>query len=696
MTFTSQLAPAFARRLVPRTRIPRGTAVLAALTMLAGGLLLTARPSAADGPRDNDPEQVRRVPRLGIELSVEQQQALGEQLDALERTLEPLRKNKDVWVQATLPDVEIFHRAVHVALKHREFFAPGDIDAAFRLLEIGRQRAADLGQHKAPWLESTGLTVLGYRSKIDHSVQPYGLVIPDSYLPQGERPHRLDLWFHGRGETLSEVKFVDQRLKQAGQYTPPGAFVLHPYGRYSNAFKFAGEVDVLEALEDAQRRFRIDSRRIAVRGFSMGGAACWQFAVHYADRWFAANPGAGFSETPEFLKFFQKETLQPAWYEEKLWNLYDCNRYAANLWHCPTVAYSGELDIQKQAADVMVDALRKESIDLVHLIGPGTGHSIHPQSKIEIEQRLASLAERGKQQFPRRVQLVTYTLKYPRMHWVTIERLQKHWEASRVEAELQGENQIRVTTRNVTQLTLSMRPGWCPFDLREAVKLTIDGQAIVGPQPKSDRSWNLTLHRAGERWAAGPANVAGLVKRSGLQGPIDDAFMDSFIFVRPTGACSNDLVGRWTEAELEHAIEHWRRQFRGDARVKADRDVTEADIRDANLVLFGDPQSNALIRKVLPNLPISWDEQTLKAGGESYPAATHAPVLIYPNPLNPNRYVVLNSGFTYREFAYLNNARQVPKLPDWAVIDLRVPPNARWPGRVVDANFFDEQWQLAQ
>ena len=45
------------------------------------------------------------------------------------------------------------------------------------------------------------------------------------------------------------------------------------------------------------------------RAFSMGGAGCWQMAVHYPDLFFAANPGAGFSETPEFLRFFQKETL---------------------------------------------------------------------------------------------------------------------------------------------------------------------------------------------------------------------------------------------------------------------------------------------------------------------------------------------------------------------------------------------------
>ena len=71
------------------------------------------------------------------------------------------------------------------------------------------------------------------------------------------------------------------------------------------------------------------------------------------------------------------------------------------------------------------------------------------------------------------------------------------------------------------------------------------------------------------------------------------------------------------------------------------------------------------------------------------------PVLIYPNPLNPKRYVVLNSGFTFREYDYLNNARQVPKLPDFAVIDVNVPVSSRTPGGFVTAGFFTEDWGAA-
>jgi hypothetical protein len=187
-----------------------------------------------------------------------------------------------------------------------------------------------------------------------------------------------------------------------------------------------------------------------------------------------------------------------------------------------------------------------------------------------------------------------------------------------------------------------------------------------------------------------------LRKRHGLQGPIDDAFMDSFLMVRPTGKPLNDKVGEWTQKEMAHAVTHWRKHFRGDARVKDDSAVSAEDISSNNLVLWGDPSSNSLLAKVLPKLPLRWDAKELHFGKKGYDAAHHVPVLIYPNPLNPKRYVVLNSGFTFREYDYLNNARQVPKLPDHAILDVRTPPSSRYPGKVAAAGFFDEQWRVGE
>ncbi|MEC9093947.1 MAG: prolyl oligopeptidase family serine peptidase, partial [Planctomycetota bacterium] len=389
----------------------------------------------ADGEKDNHPEQVRRIPRLGIVVDETKRRELEQGLGTLKSLLGRLHQSKSRFVQALVPDVEIYHRAVRDNLDHQEFFAPADVTKAKQLLQVGIERGQNLGRGDAPWLTQTGLVVRGFRSELDDTVQPYGLVIPPSYQPNGENEVRLDIWFHGRGETLSETNFIDQRGKNPGYYRPKETIVLHPYGRYSNAFKFAGEVDVLEALAHVKSQYRIDNDRVSVRGFSMGGAACWQFAFLYADQWFAANPGAGFSETPRFLKTFQKETLNPYPWEKKLWHWYDADDHAVNFFHVPTIAYSGENDIQKQAAEVMEDAILKATgLQLTHVIGPKTGHRIHVDSQKEIERRMSSLARQGNDQIPKVVHKVTHTLKYNKQYWLTITGLQSHWEPGRVRA----------------------------------------------------------------------------------------------------------------------------------------------------------------------------------------------------------------------------------------------------------------------
>lgn len=164
--------------------------------------------------------------------------------------------------------------------------------------------------------------------------------------------------------------------------------------------------------------------------------------------------------------------------------------------------------------------------------------------------------------------------------------------------------------------------------------------------------------------------------------------------VRPTGQPWNEKTGSWAAKEFNHAVEHWRRHFRGDARVKSDSEVTAEDIAGHNLVLWGDPGNNALIKRILDALPIQWDAKTLTLGGQNFDASQHMPAMIFPNPLNPRHYVVLNSGFTFREYDYLNNARQVPKLPDYAIIDVSQPVTSRLPGGIATAGFFTDSWQV--
>ncbi len=651
----------------------------------------------ADGPSDNLAENVRRIPPPGIKIADSDRTGLTEAAARLGRDIESLRdelKNKPALLEL-FPDVQIFHKAVDWALRYDELYRTNETQTVRALLILGTDRVEALREGRAPWLTATGLVVRGYRSKIDGSVQPYGLVLPESCRPGTAHRFRLDCWFHGRGETLTELDFINGRLKSRGEFAPPNAIVLHLYGRYCNANKFAGEIDLWEALEQVRKQYPIDEDRLVVRGFSMGGAACWQFAVHYAGRWAAAAPGAGFSETADFLKVFQNEPLQPTWYEQKLWHWYDCTDYAVNLFNCPTVAYSGEIDKQKQAADMMAKALKEEGIELMHIIGPKTAHAYQPQAKEEINRRIDSIVADGRNPVPRKVRFTTWTLRYNEMLWVKVDGLDEHWKRARVDAEIADDRTVHVKTENVTALTLSMDPGRCPLDLTRRPEVVIDGNRVEASPVMSDRSWTAHFRSEGRKWNRVASNDGvGLAKRHRLQGPIDDAFMDSFIMVRPTGWPWAEKVGAWTATEMNHAIDHWRRQFRGEARVKNDSEISDSDIADNNLVLWGDPGSNKLLARIADKLPIRWERDGIGVRSQRYEADHHVPVLIYPNPLNAERYVVLNSGFTFREYDYLNNARQVPKLPDWAIVDVSHPATSRAPGGVVNAGFFNEQWGL--
>ncbi|MFM2095582.1 MAG: hypothetical protein RIS70_2706, partial [Planctomycetota bacterium] len=597
------------RCMMVRSGVARGLLSFCVVLAVIAGMTVRLQ---ADGAGDNDPKNVRRLPKLGIEVPAAQRESLEAGLAKLRAAIDGLPQQSPR-VQSLVPDIEIYYKAVHDALRFQEFYQPKEIEDAAGLLQTGLQRAEQLAAGQAPWTTATGLVVRGYRSRIDQSIQPFGLIVPASYSDRGAGRFRLDLWFHGRGETLTENNFIRDRSANPGTFVPADTFVLHPYGRYNNAFKFAGEVDVLEALDAVKNAYRIDEDRISVRGFSMGGAAAWQFAVHYADRWFAANPGAGFSETPAFLRSFQQQTLTPTVFEEKLWHWYDCTDWCVNLRHCPTVAYSGDQDVQKQAADIMAEALAREGMRLTHVIGPNTKHSYHPAARDEVERRMASLAERGRQRFPQRIDFVTYTLKYNRMHWLTVDGLQQHWgEPARVTAQLLGTptDTIQLRTQNVTALSLEFPPGHSPLPVATAVKMVIDGTELSVPGNETDGSWRVALSRQGGKsdgkWGVGEL-TGSLRKRHGLQGPIDDAFMDRFLFVAPTATPANAIVGQWVTQEMDRAVEQWRRHFRGQVQVKADRDVTDDDVARNHVVIWGDPASNVLLARMADQLPIRWN-----------------------------------------------------------------------------------------
>jgi pimeloyl-ACP methyl ester carboxylesterase len=627
-----------------------------------------------------------RLPPPGITIPAEAREELSAGAANLRTNIDSLTValKKKPKLLALLPDVEIFHKAVDWALRYDEFFEPKQVDFAKHLLKEGNERVEQLRAGHTPWLNATGLVVRGFQSKLDGSIQPYGMVVPPGWHREYGRDMPLWVWLAGRNEKRTELAFLNERETSAGSFTPTNAIVLHPYGRFCNATKFAGEIDVFEALNALRKDYQTDSNRVLVAGFSMGGASAWHLAVHHAGRWCGASPGAGFAETELFAHIADDEP--PPWWEKKLYSWYDATDYAGNLFNCKTIAYSGEIDPQKQSADIMEAAMAKEGLKLERLIGPGTAHKYEPATRTTLEDKLMALTAKGRDPMPPEIHLTTYTLRYPQLRWVRIEGMERHWERADVRAKLDGKDSLNLNTTNVTMLRLLVP---------NVRSVGIDGQRLS--VPKKLVGPDVVLTRVKWKWSVGTAEGTHLTRKTqGLTGPIDDAFMRSFLFVRPTGKPINETVGKWAQAEMEHAIKMWRDVFRAEVPIVDDIHLTEQQAATNNLILWGDPRSNHTMGGLLDSLPLRWDEEKLAFHGRTYEAENHVPILIYPSSENREYYIVINSGIDFRNDAYGSNARQTPKLPDYSIIDLDTPPGPRWPGKIVDAGFFDENWELAE
>jgi hypothetical protein len=340
--------------------------------------------------------------------------------------------------------------------------------------------------------------------------------------------------------------------------------------------------------------------------------------------------------------------------------------------------------------------MKKEGLDLVNLISPGTGHVIDPVTHKEQLKRIGEFAAKGIDRRPQRVKLVTWTLKYNRCHWLEILALGEHYARSELDGLIEDDGGVDFhEPLNVTRFAIHADR------LAKPVR-RVRFAGVQLPVPEVLRRGRIVLAFQENRWSIevpvedrdAPRGSAQ-VKAHGLQGPIDDAFTRPFLCVRGTGKAWNPKVQAWADASLRRFADEWRQFFRGECPVKDDKDVTEADLKGKSLILFGDPGSNSWIARVNPALPLRWSQKELQVGDQAFDASLYAPALIQPNPLSPKQYAVINSGHTFRprEINYLF----FPRLGDWAVLYVGGQPSGDGVAEeVVRAGFCDEQWRIGE
>jgi pimeloyl-ACP methyl ester carboxylesterase len=590
-----------------------------------------------------------------------------------------------------LGDVEVYAKAGRMLLEFPELFGTQNgIDHSFGVLDQGIERAKQLLGGKPQWNEGRK-QIHAYYSEIDGSVQPYGVTLPASYDPA--KPTRLYVWLHGRQNNTTEAEFIHNFLTPRPPGNAPvadqGQIQLDCFGRINGAgWHWAGEADVFEAVAAVKKRFKIDDRRVLLRGFSMGGEGAWHIALHHPDRFAAAEIGAG-----TVSRRAQQQDLEPYQLASlRIWE--NISEWALNVFNLPLAGHDGENDPGQLESSLRARAqlekegypsegpdkyfLRSSGAPGLWMISKDTGHGTSPLVRQHLDTFLKEWGDKG-QASPDHIRFLTYTTRYNRDYWVSLVGLEKHYERAEIDAQRSdARTSYDIRTKNLTRLALR--------EMERAREIKIDGQTL-----KVKTAAEITLQKSGSTWKV-DRNVRqpGLHKTHGLQGPIDDAFLDPFLLVRPTGTPWNESVNQQALRSLARFDRLWAKFFRGHPYAKDDKDVTEADLAKYHVVLFGDPGSNSWIAKLNGKLPVKWTREAVTLGARTLPSDENFPAMIYPNPLNPAKYVVLNTGLTISDRDY-NGDYGMPRWGDYAIV--KVKAGSEVPD-LQTAGLFDENWQL--
>lgn len=619
-------------------------------------------------------------PALAIDDAVHDE--LKTQLTALQQKVASLDIRKRV-------DAEVCAKAVEWILRHDEFYKPNFIESARKTLTLGHERAEQISRGNENWGTLPGVHALAYRSRVDTSVQPYLVTLPEDFELSGAKRWPLYVVLHGRNATLTEAHFI---ATGHGKPAPQGQswIQLDVFGRTNNAYRWAGETDVFEAIADVSRRYRIDESRVTLWGFSMGGAGAWHLGLHHPSRWASVGAGAGFVD---FYKY-QNQSDQLPDHQHKALRIYDAKDYVLNLNVVPFVTYGGEKDPQLLASLTIQEEAKQLNVPLQLIVGPNMGHKFDDESKARFMEFLAKHNQPGRQKAPglRDFQFVTYTLKYNTCESVTIEEQVIPYARTTITSSQDDQGILRLHTENVAALSvLRSAADRVRIDDSEPLELNLASDANLTEVffIKENSSWQALDYDDSLEFTQNPERH----KRHNLQGPIDDAFMEGFVCVRGTSQPWSKNLEDYAQWSLQRFSREYDKWMRATVPMINDVDLNEELIRSKNLILFGDPGSNSILNRIVGDLPLRWDQNSITFAETSYSTKDHAVALIFPNPLNPQKYVVINSGMTMHEKDFkASNSWLFPKLGDHAVIQFAAEKEEEFSEKVVKAGLFDAHW----
>jgi pimeloyl-ACP methyl ester carboxylesterase len=580
-----------------------------------------------------------------------------------EKSLEPFAASKDSKIVASVDSARLqilSIRSVRKIIRDQPSYLQWHVQAA------SLERWKDGAVHFLAAANSgvdpfAGMTsgVRPFRSKIDNQLLLYKIALPKDYNPAQKYPLRIEL--HAGGGFSWLAYWVsgkpDMNPRAASS---DGAIHISPAGRQHVGM---GEVAILEAIADVQKNYSVDADRITIGGASWGGTGGFHFATFLPDRFAAAHSLTGGGN-----------------YNLPIGNgRYDAYMLSENLANLPFLIWDTPVDGHYKANHAFADDLRdfaahfKGFYPHLELTDPKGGHGIIDK-KLRDEGE-AWLNQQTRQPYPPLVVYKTYWLRYDGAYWAHIDTMEVSSGPARIVAQM-TDGDYRVDIENADCFHLDLAPQLVGSQKKVAVNIN-GGPSIEAPAGQTVYFW-----KTGDTWKLSSDRYPqGLVKKHGLSGPIQDVFMEHPVMIvhgeKTTAAMLDDMVDRLISTGDGSGV------LRTGFERKTDANVSDSDLAEKNLILVGTPQQNRFLAKIADKLPVKLLDDGFQIAGKEYRGADVSLAMVYPNPLNPSRYVLLLPE------RYLGD--RPLDYPDYVVF--QASQDAKRPGRVVAKGLFDSRWE---
>lgn len=523
----------------------------------------------------------------------------------------------------------------------------------------------------------TGVLSRAYISEIDRSVQPYILYVPTTY--DAGRPWPLLVYLHGYDPMLIApgwgAEMCPMVLSELCERE--GLVLLMPYGRGNTDFMGIGEKDVLDTISFAQREFSIDPERINLAGLSMGGSGAYTISCHYPDRFASLTIFTGRADYYQWMNV-SKGALP------RFKQIYIDTDYAidmlSNLQHVPVLIYHGTDDL------AIPTAQSRQVYEKLTSLGQRATYHEMPEADhysfsnfIEHPDFAEMLRTARRKSRPNQLRFKTMSTKYSSAYWFRIDEIDQWGSHAAIVAEAAGNNVIDIKADNVAAFSIGPE---LPEDIDPAsVRLILNGAPA-----EFTRKEGLLRFRSKP-----PAD--SLVKGPELCGPIREAYDGPFVIVYPGG---DDAKSRRAAQDANRLAREWVLYAQGMPQLMVDSAVNDAVVRDANLVLCGGPGVNRYLDKISDQFPFRIEKERFIIGSKVVHLEEGGLQVIYPNPLNPERYVHIIIGVPWG--GSLPQNHKLDFLPDFIAYSADPEPDGtQFPtNKWICAGYFDSRWQVSE